>query len=301
MTHDLPPLPGPDLTFPSLNPYTGSDTHFYRSSTVEAYARAAIAADRVPKDEREATHGYALTLAKAIHAKHWAAATDWRPLPTTLGLLTQIDNMTAGLVQPSAALPVAQQEQAPVMYGIQSVCDGSMFQDIAMAGWFDSSEQMERLKSEPWVKNGSAKIVPLYLAAPVAPQTQEPVAWLVEWKSHGHGPQWWGFNYEPRSRADWCSEANKAIRFARKEDAERMRLHIIAVAGLTGMHDYERSITVTAHMWVDTTPAAPQAPAKALTDPLLLAIQTLNANPYNLTKSECIDVLQGLRGIGSDK
>ena len=74
-------------------------------------------------------------------------------------------------------------------------------------------------------------------------------AWLVEWKAHGFGPQWWGFNYAPGKHADWCSDANKAIRFSRKEDAERMRLHIIAVFGFTGRHDYERSISATEHAW----------------------------------------------------
>ena len=77
----------------------------------------------------------------------------------------------------------------------------------------------------------------------------EAVAWLVEWKAHGYGPQWWGFNHTPGKNATWCSDANNAIRFARKEDAERMRLHIIAVAGLTGMHEYERGVSVTEHMW----------------------------------------------------
>lgn len=85
------------------------------------------------------------------------------------------------------------------------------------------------------------------LATPAAPA--QPVAWLVEWKAHGHGPQWWGFNHTPGKNANWCSDANNAIRFARKEDAERMRLHIIAVAGLTGLHQYESSVSVTEHLW----------------------------------------------------
>lgn len=86
---------------------------------------------------------------------------------------------------------------------------------------------------------------------PAQPSAQgETVAWLVEWKAHGHGPQWWGFNHTPGKSATWCSDANKAIRFARKEDAERMRLHIIAVAGLTGMHNYEQSVSVTEHLWL---------------------------------------------------
>lgn len=74
-------------------------------------------------------------------------------------------------------------------------------------------------------------------------------AWLVEWRAHGYGPQWWGFEYVPGKHGSWCADANNAIRFARKEDAERMRLYVIAVAGLTGLHDYERSITVTEHEW----------------------------------------------------
>ncbi len=41
---------------------------------------------------------YALDLAKALHAKHYADVTQWKPLEGDLiGLLTQIDNMTASL------------------------------------------------------------------------------------------------------------------------------------------------------------------------------------------------------------
>ena len=74
-------------------------------------------------------------------------------------------------------------------------------------------------------------------------------AWLVEWNAHGYGPQWWGFIFTPGAHANWCSDANNAVRFSRKEDAERMRLHIIAVAGWTGHHAYEKSITATEHEW----------------------------------------------------
>lgn len=74
-------------------------------------------------------------------------------------------------------------------------------------------------------------------------------AWLVEWKAHGYGPQWWGFKYTPGKHGDWCHDANDAIRFSRKVDAERMRLHVIAVVGLTGHHEYEHSICVTEHEW----------------------------------------------------
>lgn len=45
---------------------------------------------------------YARTLAIGLHKKHYPDVV-WHPLPDTLGLLTQIDNMVAGLVKPSGA------------------------------------------------------------------------------------------------------------------------------------------------------------------------------------------------------
>ena len=48
--------------------------------------------------ERQAKN-YATTLAIKIHAKHYAEVKQWQPLPDMLGLLTQIDNMTCGLVR----------------------------------------------------------------------------------------------------------------------------------------------------------------------------------------------------------
>jgi hypothetical protein len=41
---------------------------------------------------------YATRLATLLWEKHWKDdAPDWKPLPDLLGVLTQIDNMTAGL------------------------------------------------------------------------------------------------------------------------------------------------------------------------------------------------------------
>lgn len=42
---------------------------------------------------------YATTLATALHAKHYMEVTQWKPLPDLLGVLTQIDNMTASLTR----------------------------------------------------------------------------------------------------------------------------------------------------------------------------------------------------------
>lgn len=48
--------------------------------------------------------GYAARLAEAIWRKHYQQdAPEWRPLPTLAGVLTQIDNMVAGLTKPRPA------------------------------------------------------------------------------------------------------------------------------------------------------------------------------------------------------
>lgn len=52
--------------------------------------------------EREVTK-YAEHLAVLLHAKHYPEVTQWRPMSGDLpGLLTQIDNMTAGMVRASS-------------------------------------------------------------------------------------------------------------------------------------------------------------------------------------------------------
>ena len=50
------------------------------------------------------TEGYAERLAIALWEKHWKNdAPEWKPLSgDLLGILTQIDNMTAGLVRPAS-------------------------------------------------------------------------------------------------------------------------------------------------------------------------------------------------------
>lgn len=47
---------------------------------------------------QEAARAYARRLATALWEKHWKIdAPEWQPLPDLMGLLTQIDNATAGL------------------------------------------------------------------------------------------------------------------------------------------------------------------------------------------------------------
>jgi hypothetical protein len=56
--------------------------------------------------EQDHTYGYASRLAVAIWQKHYMKdAPKWKPLDTTEGVLTQIDNMTCGLVKEKPAQP----------------------------------------------------------------------------------------------------------------------------------------------------------------------------------------------------
>lgn len=75
--------------------------------------QAAIAGLRSLK--QEPALGYATRLATAIYEQRYRQdAPDWKPLPDLLGVLTQIDNMTAGLVRPA---PESKQE--PVAWAVQ--------------------------------------------------------------------------------------------------------------------------------------------------------------------------------------
>jgi len=63
--------------------------------------------------EQDHTYGYASRLAVAIWQKHYMKdAPKWKPLDTTEGVLTQIDNMTCGLVKEKPAQP----EQEPEIF-----------------------------------------------------------------------------------------------------------------------------------------------------------------------------------------
>jgi hypothetical protein len=65
---------------------------------------------RIAQPEPDAAYGYASRLAEAIYQKHYRQdSPEWKPLDDTLGVLTQIDNMTCRLVK-------AQPEPEPVAW-----------------------------------------------------------------------------------------------------------------------------------------------------------------------------------------
>jgi hypothetical protein len=67
-----------------------------------------------PEQAEPDAYGYASRLAVAIWEKHYkATAVNWKPLPDLMGVLTQIDNMTAGLTRQQA-----EPEQEPVVWGV---------------------------------------------------------------------------------------------------------------------------------------------------------------------------------------
>lgn len=90
---------------------------------VERWVEAALA--ERDKEIADAT-AYAENLASALHSQHYAENTSWRPLSGDLvGLLTQIDNMTAGLARNAAFLTAAEQAEpardaGPVAYGVKA-------------------------------------------------------------------------------------------------------------------------------------------------------------------------------------
>lgn len=120
-------------------------------------------------------------------------------------------------------------------------------------------------------------------AQPIAAQAGER-AWLVELSTPGHAPQWWGFNHSPRSRGEWCADSNSAVRFARRLDAERMRLHIIAAFGFAGQHSYERSVSVTEHEWGSAAAQAGPVTAEQHFDFTPAELQDMRRNPYVLAQ-----------------
>jgi CO dehydrogenase/acetyl-CoA synthase gamma subunit (corrinoid Fe-S protein) len=50
----------------------------------------------------------------------------------------------------------------PVAWVVQSNNDGSIFSTIAPCGYATFEKEFAKLKDEAWVKNGIAKVVPLY-------------------------------------------------------------------------------------------------------------------------------------------
>lgn len=86
--------------------------HLYRHPFVgpsQADTIKAIAAKlKEVEAERDAAMREALFLATTLHSRHYSEVTQWEPLDYPAGVISQIDNMVAGIVaRAEAALPAA--------------------------------------------------------------------------------------------------------------------------------------------------------------------------------------------------
>lgn len=68
------------------------DNWFYREPNVDPLWHESA------KDSREGWDA-AVRLARTLHEIHYGPITTWRPLPTIAGVISQIDNLTAGMVK----------------------------------------------------------------------------------------------------------------------------------------------------------------------------------------------------------
>jgi hypothetical protein len=74
--------------------------------------------------------------------------------------------------------------------------------------------------------------------------------WLLEQKLNGWS--WWWTGTRIEGCRIWTTDASRAVRFARKEDAERTR-DVLRKYGVAGMLE----AIATEHMWCPPPPAAP--------------------------------------------
>ncbi len=108
---------------------------------------------RLSAPEPDAAYGYAKRLAEAIYQKHYKQdSPEWKPLDDTLGVLTQIDNMTSGLVKkPSEQKPVVWMYQDKSTNEVRFQKHMRDFVDYGQtyetplyaAGWFKAPPQRE--------------------------------------------------------------------------------------------------------------------------------------------------------------
>lgn len=120
-------------------------------------------------------YGYAKRLADALYQKHYTQdSPEWKPLDTTLGVLTQIDNMASGLVKKPS-------EQKPVVWMYQDKSTNEVRFQKHMRDFVDHGQTYETpLYANEWVKEPLDKIMPIPQPEP------EPVGyWQGEFSKDG--------------------------------------------------------------------------------------------------------------------
>lgn len=70
-------------------------------------------------DDNQLAYKEALSLANSLHAQHYSHVKNWKPLDDLRGLISQIDNMTCGLVKDKPANRFyGEQHINPRYYGV---------------------------------------------------------------------------------------------------------------------------------------------------------------------------------------
>ena len=132
-----------------------------------------------PEQEPVDCYGYAARLATSIWKQHYQkTAPQWQVLDNLMGVLTQIDNMAAGLI--STPLP-EQPEQEPVAWRIR--CTNPMRDWVLMYHHPKTQEQFSNME-----------IQPLYTTPPLP--VQEPIARVID-------------NGTPEGATEWIPFTNR--------------------------------------------------------------------------------------------
>jgi hypothetical protein len=111
-------------------------------------------------DHAVAEEGWKLLL-EAASALQRQAEENKRILTTHIVVMKEADKRYDELAE---ELAQARKDAQPVAWVMQSIRDGSISGEIAPTGWATFNERLAQLKNNPWVLNGVAKMVPLYLS-----------------------------------------------------------------------------------------------------------------------------------------
>lgn len=129
----------------------------------------------------EHAQSYARRLAKSLHDQHYSDVPNWEPLPDTLGLLTQIDNMSSGVCRVTRSSRLSDGE--PVAYArpnaIEAMQRGSSLWDTTL-----TREPSERERTSiPLYTSPSPP--PGHVVVPVEPTEAMVEAFMAEMGAQG--------------------------------------------------------------------------------------------------------------------
>jgi hypothetical protein len=158
---------------------------FYATGKQEAIT--AIKAALEAKDEPDA-YGYAKRLAEAIWSKHYKTiAPQWEPFDELIGVLTQIDNMTAGLI----STPQQEAKDEPVDF--EAIIDDIEAIDCRYRG--DPSYDRDAY----WMRDEVVATVKRHASFYTTPPQRKP---LTEKELNVLGAQWHFNLLEAKDKAD---------------------------------------------------------------------------------------------------